>query len=180
MANNILFVASRQLPSKCIFNTLVQPRATFYGRSLIGNRDVVGYGINGSYIYIDKLDFPMPAIRFKENTPEIMALREKEKGDWKNLTIDEKKTLYRASFRQTFAEIRAPTGEWKLILGWTLGAISLGLWIFMWMKKFVYPPLPESFTPEGKAATLKRMIQLRVNPIEGLASKFDYEKGQWK
>ncbi|XP_067120168.1 cytochrome c oxidase subunit 4 isoform 1, mitochondrial-like [Centruroides vittatus] len=180
MASHMLKVASRQLPSRCIFNTLIQPSASYYGRSLIGNRDVVGYGLNGTYMYIDRLDFPMPAIRFKENTPDVMALREKEKGDWKNLTIEEKKTLYRASFRQTFAEMKAPTGEWKVIVGWTLCGISLALWIFMFMQKFVYPPLPESFTPEGKARTLKRMIQLRVNPIEGLASKFDYEKGQWK
>jgi hypothetical protein len=25
-----------------------------------------------------------------------------------------------------------------------------------------------------------RMIALRVNPIEGLTSKYDYEKGRWK
>ena len=36
-------------------------------------------------------DSPFPAIRFGKNTPEIMALREKEKGDWHNLTLEEKK-----------------------------------------------------------------------------------------
>lgn len=50
------------------------------------------YGTNGSYSYIDKSDQPFPAIRFREDTPEIKVLREKEKGDWKNLTIEEKKT----------------------------------------------------------------------------------------
>lgn len=39
----------------------------------IGNRDVVGYGWNGQPVYQDRVDFPMPAIRFKENTPDVMV-----------------------------------------------------------------------------------------------------------
>lgn len=39
----------------------------------IGNRDVVGYGVNGAANYYDRVDFPMPAIRFKENTPDVMV-----------------------------------------------------------------------------------------------------------
>lgn len=39
----------------------------------IGNRDVVGYGWNGEPIYFDRVDYPMPAIRFKENTPDVLV-----------------------------------------------------------------------------------------------------------
>lgn len=39
----------------------------------IGNRDVVGYGWNGEPIYQDRVDYPMPAIRFKENTPDVLV-----------------------------------------------------------------------------------------------------------
>lgn len=39
----------------------------------IGNRDIVGYGWNGEPIYQDRVDYPMPAIRFKENTPDVMV-----------------------------------------------------------------------------------------------------------
>jgi hypothetical protein len=35
---------------------------------------------------------PCPAIRFKEVDEEIGKLRVKEKGDWKQLTLEEKKT----------------------------------------------------------------------------------------
>jgi cytochrome c oxidase subunit 4 len=63
-------------------------------------------------------------------------LKEKEKGDWNKLTIEEKKALYRASFCQTFAEIKAPTGEWKSIVGYSLIACSLAMWIYIWMKKY--------------------------------------------
>lgn len=52
---------------------------------------MVGWGFNGTASYVDREEFPMPAVRFKENTPDVMALREKEKGDWKCLTLEEKK-----------------------------------------------------------------------------------------
>jgi hypothetical protein len=39
----------------------------------LGNRDVVGYGWNGEPIYADRPDYPMPAIRFKENTPDVLV-----------------------------------------------------------------------------------------------------------
>jgi len=58
---------------------------------LLGNRDIVGYGVNGAPIYEDLPEFPCPAVRFRENSSEIMALREKEKGDWHKLTLEEKK-----------------------------------------------------------------------------------------
>lgn len=64
---------------------------SYHGRSLIGKRDVVGYGFNGSYTYYDTTDMPYPAIRFREETEEITRLREKEKNDWKQLTLEEKK-----------------------------------------------------------------------------------------
>ncbi|CAK9300413.1 unnamed protein product [Gordionus sp. m RMFG-2023] len=65
-----------------------------YGNALIKNRDVVGYGNNGEPVYFDIPITPCPAIRFKENTPEVLKLREKEMKDWKNLSIEEKKELF--------------------------------------------------------------------------------------
>ncbi|XP_068206819.1 cytochrome c oxidase subunit 4 isoform 1, mitochondrial [Palaemon carinicauda] len=161
-------------------NALRQQAAAASTVSKVGARDVVGFGFNGNKCYVDRTDFPMPAIRFKENTPDVQALREKEKGDWSKLTIEEKKALYRASFCQTFAEIKAPTGEWKSVLGVALIASSLAVWVYLWMKTFVYAPLPDSFTPEKQAAQLERMINLRANPVEGTSSHWDYEKGDWK
>ena len=59
--------------------------------TLSGNRDIVGYGWNGNPVYGDREEYPFPAIRFKENTPDVLALREKEKGDWKALSKEDKK-----------------------------------------------------------------------------------------
>lgn len=39
----------------------------------VGNRDVVGFGYNGEPTYLDRVDFPCPAIRWKENTPDVLV-----------------------------------------------------------------------------------------------------------
>ncbi|UYV83723.1 COX4I1, partial [Cordylochernes scorpioides] len=138
----------------------------------IGNREVVGYGLNGTPSYIDHIDFPYPAIRFKEDDAELKKLREKEKGDWHLLTIEEKKKLYRASYRQTYAEFLAGYGEWKCIAA---GVISLvGLSIFLY-DAVLYESsdiqAPDSMKKENQSAQLQRMIDLRVGFLRGPASK---------
>jgi|ERR1712142_161883 len=158
----------------------IQHVANMGSISKIGNREVVGFGYNGDKNYVDRIDFPMPAIRFKENTPDVQALHEKAKGDWKKLSIEEKKALYRASFAQTFSEMKAPTGEWKSVLGVVLFISSLSVWIYLGMKTFVYYPMPDTFEPERQKAQLERMIALKANPVEGPSSHWDYEKGDWK
>ncbi|KAK0180876.1 hypothetical protein PV327_003211 [Microctonus hyperodae] len=136
-----------------------------------GNREIVGFGMNGEPAYLDLEDFPMPAIRFKETTPDIQILKDKEKGDWKKLSIEDKKALYRASFRQTFAELNAPTGEWKSITGSVFFGLGIALWMYMFCRHYICPPLPDTFREEEQLAQLERMKLLNMNPIWGLNSK---------
>jgi hypothetical protein len=67
------------------------PTASYFGRGKIGQREVVGYGLTGAYDYFDRMDFPYPAIRFREVKGDLVGLKEKEKGDWKSLSVKEKK-----------------------------------------------------------------------------------------
>lgn len=57
----------------------------------IGNREIVGYGLKGKPEYFDMIMFPCPSVRWEADTPEIAALRKKEQGDWKQLSVAEKK-----------------------------------------------------------------------------------------
>merc|ERR1719228_389191 len=153
MSSHILRTALRGAISKipqraistspvCSANVVLDQKLRDEIHPKIGNREIVGFGFNGNANYVDLGGFPCPAIRFKEDTPEILALKEKEKGDWKALTIDEKKQLYRASFCQTYAEMDAPTGEWKQIWTACIFAFVLTGWMLMFMKKVVYKPDP--------------------------------------
>uniref|UniRef100_A0A2C9JMD6 Cytochrome c oxidase subunit 4 n=1 Tax=Biomphalaria glabrata TaxID=6526 RepID=A0A2C9JMD6_BIOGL len=146
----------------------------------IANREIVGFGLNGLATYVDRCEFPCPAIRFKEDTPEVLKLREKEKGDWKNLTLEEKKALYRASFCQTFSEINASTGEWKMFLSVILLSLAATGWIMLFVKKFVYPAPPQNLTREWQEKMLQKMLDEEQGRIMGISSKWDYEKLEWK
>jgi hypothetical protein len=42
--------------------------------SKIGNREIVGHGFNGEASYIDRADYPFPAVRFREPTAEFKVL----------------------------------------------------------------------------------------------------------
>lgn len=44
-----------------------------YVKTLIGKREVVGYGFNGEPNYVDRVDFPLPAIRWKEPNADILV-----------------------------------------------------------------------------------------------------------
>ncbi|RWS24368.1 cytochrome c oxidase polypeptide IV-like protein [Leptotrombidium deliense] len=170
-------ILQQRIIERCV---LINSINSYYGRRKIGKREVVGFGVNGSYIYFDRPDFPMPAIRFREDDAALTSLRAKEKGNWKQLTLDEKKTLYRASFCSTFAEITAPTGEWKAITAGVVTLVATSLVLFALMKKFVMPPMPESLTLEAKKEQMRKMIILGIDPVEGLSSKWDYENNRWK
>jgi len=148
----------------------------------IGNRDIVGPGMNQNPSYLDQEDFPMPAVRWAPNTDEVVALRQKEKGDWKQLTLAEKKQLYRNSYRQTFSEMGAPTGEWKRLVAATLyvaAFTTLGHMFHMYCF-----PEPEKVTmtttPEHYENVLVHDLALNRGFATGLAAKYDFEKGQWK
>jgi len=138
--------------------------------------------MNGEYEYYDRKDYLFPAIRYSEPCNESIALHEKEKGDWSKLTIEEKKALYRHSFRHTFEEISAPDGNWKLYLSSMLISVGLAFWMWWGIQTFVHGkkgPIP-SHSDEYMKEQLYLMLMLHNNPVQGVASKWDYEKGEWK
>ncbi|KAJ8042276.1 Cytochrome c oxidase subunit 4 isoform 1, mitochondrial [Holothuria leucospilota] len=136
-----------------------------------------------SFGYVDRLDYPAPPVRFVEESAlsdESKALREKEKGDWSSLSLEEKKALYRLSFDKSFSEMNVPSGEWKYIIGGTCVGLAFAFLIYGFQKQFISPPLPPSMTKEWQEAQLKYNIAIRNNPVTGISSQWDYEKNDWK
>lgn len=44
----------------------------------------------------------------------------------------------------------------------------------------VYPPIPHTFDKEWVAKQTKRMLDMKVSPIQGFSAKWDYDKNEWK
>ncbi|XP_050926991.1 cytochrome c oxidase subunit 4 isoform 2, mitochondrial isoform X1 [Lates calcarifer] len=132
-------------------------------------------------MYWDRVDLPLPDRPYKDTlTATDKSLKQKEKGPWGQLSKEEKIALYRLTFCQTFPEMKQKTEEWKTVLGsvfFFLGFTGLVVW---WQKVYVYPERPRTFDDEWQAKQLKRMLDMRISPVEGFSAKWDYEKGQWK
>jgi len=151
----------------------------------IGNREIVGFGINGQTIYHDDVHVPFPSIRFKERTN--LKLLDKEKGDWKKLTVEEKKELYRTTFCNTLAEINEPIhhqgrtfgeGLWLTVLI-IYGYVGFYVWLYRGDRGKAPPNSPWN-DDDWLAANVQKMLDMENQPITGIASCWDYERGGWK
>ncbi|XP_070691075.1 cytochrome c oxidase subunit 4 isoform 1, mitochondrial [Pempheris klunzingeri] len=131
--------------------------------------------------YDDKQLNPLPDIRYVQNlSAEQMSLKEKEMGSWAALSNEEKIALYRISFKKTFAEMNQTTSTWKsVVAGFFFLMGCTGLFV-LWQRKYVYGPVPHTFDPDYKARELQRALDMRMNPVQGISSKWDYEKNDWK
>lgn len=86
--------------------------------------------------FIDSTDRPYPPLRFRADDEIIKPIREKEKGDWNKLTLEEKKLLYRYSFRRTQAELLGWNVYWKMYWAYILIWVSIGLGLVGMLKHF--------------------------------------------
>lgn len=87
-------------------------------------------------MYQDRYDYWYPGIRFRQDDEIIKPIREKEKMDWKKLTKEEKKLLYRYSFRQTLAEYEAPTGYWKIVASTFLTVLAITMFYVTFLNHY--------------------------------------------
>ncbi|UMM15296.1 hypothetical protein L5515_002775 [Caenorhabditis briggsae] len=152
----------------------------YWGPAKAAGRELVGYGANGDNIYQDRLDYWYPAIRFRKEDSVITPIRAKEQADWKNLSAEEKKLLYRYSFRQTLSEFEAPTGYWKVIGAVILSVLGLCTYYAVLLNVYVYPELPPTFQNEYKEAQVERALVLEKGQFLGAPTKYDYENQKWK
>ncbi|XP_029292276.1 cytochrome c oxidase subunit 4 isoform 2, mitochondrial [Cottoperca gobio] len=132
-------------------------------------------------MYLDSQETPLPDKPYKDVlTAADKSLKQKEKGPWSQLSKEEKIALYRLSFCQTFAEMKQPSAEWKTVTGGIFIVLGITGLVVLWQSAYVYPPPPRTFGEEWQAKQVQRMLDMRVNPIEGFSANWDYEKGQWK
>ncbi|XP_073736699.1 cytochrome c oxidase subunit 4 isoform 2, mitochondrial isoform X1 [Callorhinus ursinus] len=131
--------------------------------------------------YHAQRSYPMPDEPFRtELNAEQQALKEKEKGNWTQLSHAEKVALYRLQFHETFAEMNRRSNEWKTVMGCVFFFFGFTALLIWWQRVYVFPKKPITLTDEWKAQQLQRILDMKGNPVQGLASRWDYEKKEWK
>ncbi|KAJ1202085.1 hypothetical protein NDU88_005887 [Pleurodeles waltl] len=132
-------------------------------------------------MYLDRRDTPLPEVRFvRQLTPEQMVLKKKETGPWTKLSKEEKMALYRISFDRSYEEMKRRSNEWKTVVGGVCYFLGLGGLFLLWTRFYVYGDVPHTLSEDWIAMQTKRMLDMRVNPVTGFSSQWDYEKNQWK
>ncbi|XP_012667472.1 cytochrome c oxidase subunit 4 isoform 1, mitochondrial [Otolemur garnettii] len=105
--------------------------------------------------YVDRRDYPLPDVaHVRQLSASQKALKEKEKASWSNLSMDE-----------------------KVECGY---CGDCGHCVCVCAHMSVYGPVPHTFDPDWVAKQTKKMLDMKVNPIQGFAAKWDYEKQEWK
>ncbi|NP_001079903.1 uncharacterized protein LOC379593 [Xenopus laevis] len=132
-------------------------------------------------LYYDHRVFPLPDIPFQtELNSQEKTLKERERGPWKQLSQEDKISLYHIKFNKTYAEMNKPSNEWKTVFGTIFIFFGLTGLIVWWQRVYVYPPKPHTLADDWKAMQARRMLDMKISPIQGFASKWDYEKNEWK
>ncbi|MEE6500384.1 hypothetical protein FKM82_003762 [Ascaphus truei] len=161
--------------------SLVGKRALSTSICLRGHAGVVkaeGYSLP---VYIDNRDSPLPDIAYIQSlSPEQKALKEKEKGSWCSLKANDKLELYRIAFNDSYAEMMKGSSEWKTVIGGIFFFIGFTAFIILWQRKYVFGEVPHTLSEDWVAMQTKRMLDMRVGPVEGFSSKWDYDKNEWK
>ncbi|XP_004697961.1 cytochrome c oxidase subunit 4 isoform 2, mitochondrial [Echinops telfairi] len=125
--------------------------------------------------------YPMPEDPCcTELSAEQQALKEKEKGSWAQLTKAEKVALYRLQYNETFAEMNRRSNEWKTVMGGVFFFVGVTGLIIWWKRVYVFPEKPITLTDQWKAQQLQRILDMKGNPVQGLAARWDYDKKEWK
>ncbi|PKS12244.1 hypothetical protein jhhlp_001544 [Lomentospora prolificans] len=105
-----------------------------------------------------------------------MALRDRMKGSWKDLTQQEKKAAYWIAFGPHGPRALDPPGEGKSLAFHITLILAATLGLFAVIRSFSGQP-PESMTQEWQEASNELLKEQRADPLTGYASEGYKGKG---
>ncbi|KAL1836781.1 hypothetical protein VTJ49DRAFT_4652 [Mycothermus thermophilus] len=106
-----------------------------------------------------------------------MALRDRMKGSWTELTLQEKKAAYWIAFGPHGPRSLPPPGEGKKVAIYTAIGLGVSFAIFGTMRAFA-KPAPKTMTKEWQEASNEFLKNQKSDPLTGLTSEGYKGKGQ--
>ncbi|KAI9831252.1 MAG: Cytochrome c oxidase polypeptide 5, mitochondrial [Sarea resinae] len=98
-----------------------------------------------------------------------MALRDRMKTDWHELTLQEKKAAYWIAFGPHGPRAQSAPGEGWKIAGYTLAGVSFALFL-TWLSRLGAKPGPSTMTKEYQEKSNEYLKAQNVEPITGISA----------
>ncbi|KAI1006063.1 hypothetical protein K3495_g2156 [Podosphaera aphanis] len=105
-----------------------------------------------------------------------MALRDRMKSNWAELTHQEKKAAYHLAFGPHGPRAETPPGEGRKVAGITALCVGISFVLFCAIRSFARPP-PSTMTKEYQEATNEYLRSQNSEPISGISSEGYKGKG---
>jgi len=99
-----------------------------------------------------------------------MALRDRMKVDWHELTMQEKKAAYYIAFGPHGPRAEAPPGEGWKIFRYTMYGCAASFALFAFTRMFARGP-PKTMSKEWQEASNEYLKREKVEPITGISSE---------
>lgn len=99
-----------------------------------------------------------------------MALRDRMKENWAELTVQEKKAAYWIAFGPHGPRSQPPADENRKVLLYTFLGVAASFAMFVGIRLFARPP-PHTMTQEYQQATDEFLIRQKSSPLTGIASE---------
>lgn len=162
-------------PTTNLFRSTVVRAASWPSTPSLACRAASTHAIsNPTLANIEKRWEGMP---LQEQAELWMALRDRMKENWSELTLQEKKAAYWIAFGPHGPRALPPPGEGTKVTLYTVIGIGVSFVIFATMRMFA-GPAPHTMTKEWQEASNEYLKSQKADPFTGIASEGYKGKGQ--
>ncbi|KAJ4307061.1 Cytochrome c oxidase subunit 5B, mitochondrial [Collariella sp. IMI 366227] len=154
--------------SAVLRNSLVRAAARPSATAALGYRAASTHAIsNPTLANIEKRWEGMP---MQEQAELWMALRDRMKGSWAELTLQEKKAAYWIAFGPHGPRSLPPPGENQKVILYTIIGVGVSFVVFASMRMFA-KPAPSTMTKEWQEASNEFLKAQKSDPLTGISSE---------
>ncbi|CAM0137866.1 Cytochrome c oxidase subunit 5B, mitochondrial [Umbelopsis sp. WA50703] len=146
-------------------------------RTALNTSRVVGRRNASTNVAVQNIESRWKSLSQTEQNTIAKQLEEAQKGDWKQLSLEEKKAAYYISFgpHGPREPLTQPGHGMKVLIG-SIGVVAASAALFYVIRQNAIEK-PKTVSKEWEEATNEYMKEQKMNPISGIASEGYKGKG---